>query len=45
MASGAKKSFDKTLERVAGLLSLHEPLHGSPGRPKQHVSAESVNVV
>jgi len=38
MASAAKRSFDKTLERVAGLLSLHEPLHGTRGRPQQHVS-------
>ncbi len=38
MASAAKRSFDKTLERVLGLLSLHEPLHGSRGRPRQHVS-------
>ncbi len=38
MASAAKRSFDKTLDRVLGLLSLHEPLHGIQGRPRQYVS-------
>lgn len=38
MASSAKRSFDKTLNRVLGLLSLHEPLHGIQGRPRQYVS-------
>jgi len=38
MASAAKKTFDKTLDRVVGLLLLHEPLHGIKGRPRQHVS-------
>jgi hypothetical protein len=38
MASAAKRSFDRTLDRVLGLMSLHEPLHGSRGRPRQYVS-------
>jgi hypothetical protein len=38
MASAAKRSFDKTLDRVLGPLSLHGPLHGIKGRPRQDVS-------
>jgi hypothetical protein len=30
--------FLKTMGRVQGLLLLHRQLHGTPGRPKQHVS-------
>jgi hypothetical protein len=30
--------FDKTMERVDGVLLLHPTLHGAAGRPRQHVS-------
>jgi hypothetical protein len=30
--------FQKTMRRVDGLLLLHPELHGTTGRPKQHVS-------
>jgi hypothetical protein len=31
-------AFDKTMGRVDGLLLLHPVLHGTTGRPRQHVS-------
>jgi len=37
MASAAKLSVDKTLDRVIGLFSAR-PLHGIRGRPRQYVS-------
>ena len=37
MASAAKRSFDKTLDRVIGLFSARS-LHGIRGRPRQYVS-------
>lgn len=38
MASKAHRSFNKTMKRVDGLIALHPIIHGSPGRPAQHVS-------
>lgn len=38
MASRAHQSFNKTMRRVDGLLALHPVIHGSQGRPAQHVS-------
>jgi hypothetical protein len=38
MAGQAKWAFDKTLRRVDVLLALHPLLHGSPKRPRRHVS-------
>lgn len=37
MAS-AGKAFEKTMKRVKGMLAVHSALHGTPGRPPQHVS-------
>lgn len=34
----AQRPFDKTIDRVRGLLALHPTLHGTQGRPKQAVS-------
>jgi hypothetical protein len=34
----AYRSFSKTMERVDALLALHPVLHGSRGRPAQHVA-------
>jgi hypothetical protein len=38
MAGKAKRSFERTLVRVDGLLALHPALQGTSGRPKRHVS-------
>ena len=34
----ADRAFEKTLERVDGLIDLHPRIHGSRGRPAQYVS-------
>jgi hypothetical protein len=34
----AYRSFSKTMKRVDALLALHPVLHGSRGRPAQHVA-------
>ncbi len=35
---GVPPSFERTLTRVDALLALHSQLHGTRGRPQQHVS-------
>ena len=34
----AREPFMRSMDRVAGVLTLHQALHGGPGRPHQHVS-------
>ena len=34
----AREPFLRSMDRVSGVLALHQSLHGGPGRPRQHVS-------